>query len=47
MKIRIIQLFGFDVQIINFGYATYMYPGFNGNAEFKCNKEGFRLLSSY
>lgn len=44
---RIVNILGFDVEIINFGYATYMYPCFNGNAEFKVSKIGFKQLYHY
>ncbi len=47
MKVRTVKLFGFDVDVYNFGYSWYMYPNFNGNAEFKVNSEGFKKLSSY
>lgn len=42
-----IKVCGFDVRVINFGYASYFYPEFNGNAEFPVNSKGFRQLSHY
>lgn len=45
MKTRTFDLAGFTVEVFDFGYAQYMYPVFNGNAEFKVNHDGFRGLS--
>lgn len=47
MKKRVINLHGYDVEIFDFGYKWYMYPSFNGNAEFEVTNKGFRQLSSY
>jgi hypothetical protein len=47
MKTRTINIFGFDVEVWNFGYAQYYYPAFNGNAEFKVNSNGFKQLRHY
>ncbi len=47
MKTRTVNLFGYTIEIYNFGYASYMYPSFNGNAEFPVTSKGFRRLSSY
>jgi hypothetical protein len=47
MKKREIELFGYKVEVIDFGYKQYMYPCFNGNAEFEVNQKGFRKLSHY
>ncbi|MCK9544585.1 MAG: hypothetical protein M0R03_21400 [Novosphingobium sp.] len=44
---RTINILGFDVDVVNFGYASYLYPQFNGNVEYKLNKEGFKELYSY
>lgn len=44
---RVINILGFDVDIVDFGYASYLYPQFNGNVEYKLNKEGFKELYSY
>jgi len=44
---RIIEVAGFSVEVYNFGYASYYYPSFNGNAEFKVTSKGFRELSHY
>jgi len=42
-----ITLFGFKVQIMQFGKAQFFYPTFNGNAEFKVSKKGFKELTHY
>ncbi len=47
MKIRDIFVCGFRVEVYDFGYASYYYPSFNGNAEFKVSSKGFRELSHY
>jgi hypothetical protein len=47
MKTRVINVNGFDVEIVDFGYAKYMYPAFNGNAEFRVSKAGFKQLRHY
>lgn len=44
---RLINVCGFDVEVISFGYATFFYPCFNGNAEFPTTSKGFRELHSY
>ena len=44
---RTIRVCGFEVQVMDFGYASYYYPCFNGDAEFKVNSKGFRELHSY
>lgn len=47
MKKRIVNILGFDIEVIDFGYKWYMYPKFNGNAEFEVNHKGFRRLHHY
>lgn len=47
MKKKSFTLFGYQIDVYNFGYATYMYPTFNGNAEFKVSKQGYRNLHHY
>lgn len=47
MLVKTIVIYGFNILIYDFGYAKYMCPEFNGNAEFKVNKKGFKRLSSY
>lgn len=42
-----INLLGFDVDVCNYGNATYLYPSFNGNFEVRANHKGFRKLSHY
>lgn len=46
-KIREIQVDGFKVEVHNFGYASYYYPAFNGDAEFKVSSDGFKKLRHY
>lgn len=46
-KIREIEVDGFEVEVHNFGYASYFYPKFNGNAEFKVNSKGWKNLRRY
>ena len=46
-KIRDIKVYNFEVEIHDFGYAKYMYPKFNMNAEFKVSKKGYKQLSHY
>jgi len=46
-KERRIIVEGFNCTVINFGYATFIYPDFNGNAEFKASRQGFKKLKSY
>lgn len=47
MKKRMINIYGYDVEVYDFGYKQYMYPSFNGNAEFEVTRKGFRKLSHY
>jgi len=47
MKKRIFNLCGHKIEVFDFGYKQYMYPAFNGNAEFEVSAKGFRKLSSY
>ena len=47
MKKRSINICGFNVEVYDFGYASYMYPEFNGNAEFEISRKGFKELSHY
>lgn len=46
-KQREIEVAGSKVEVHNFGYASFYYPSFNGNAEFKVNAKGYRALSHY
>lgn len=46
-KVREIQVDGFNVQMHNFGYASFYYPAFNGNAEFEVSSKGFKKLRRY
>ena len=47
MKQREIVVHGFKVEVCDFGYAQFYYPAFNGNAEFKVNRNGFKKLRRY
>lgn len=47
MKQRFIQVCGFKVEVCQYHYASFYYPSFNGNAEFKVSSKGFRELSHY
>lgn len=44
---RKFKMCGFYVLVYDFGYASFYYPEFNGNAEFPVSQKGFRQLSSY
>ncbi len=47
IKTRKIEVRGFSVDVVIYGYGTYYYPSFNGNAEFRANGSGFRSLCHY
>lgn len=47
MKIREFIMFGARIELWDFGGSQFLYPTFNGNAEFKVNHKGFRELSHY
>lgn len=47
IKERRIIVEGFNCTVINFSYATFIYPDFNGNAEFECSSKGYKKLRSY
>ena len=46
-KVREIEIEGFKVEVHNFGYASFLYPSLNGNAEFEANSKGFKRIRSY
>lgn len=46
-KVREIEVDGFKVEVHNFGYASFYYPSFNGNAEFEVSSKGFKRLRRY
>ena len=46
-KVREIEVDGFKVEVHNFGYASFYYPSFNGNAEFEVTNKGFKKLRHY
>ena len=46
-KVREIEIDGFKVEVHNFGYASFYYPTFNGNAEFPVSSKGFKRLRHY
>ena len=41
------NIYGFKVEMIDFGYAKFLYPSFNGNAEYPANCKGWKQLCSY
>lgn len=47
LKEKQVEINGFKVNVCNFGYATYLYPAFNGDQEFRASHKGFRQLSHY
>lgn len=47
MKKRTFKLYGYEIDVFDFGYKQYMYPSFNGDAEFEVTHKGFRKLSTY
>jgi len=47
MKKRIIIVYGYNVELWSYRTASYLYPSFNGNAEFKATKDGFKELCRY
>lgn len=47
MKKRTIIVHGFLVHLYDFGYGKYLYPDFNGDAEFDVTRIGFKKLSTY
>jgi hypothetical protein len=47
MKTRKIIICGYSVNVNIYDKATYMYPAFNGNAEFRANHKDYRRLSHY
>lgn len=44
---RKLKVAGYNVTVVNFGYASYYYPDFNGNAEYPVTSKGYRALSHY
>ena len=38
---------GYTCKLYDFGYKSYIYPDFNGDAEFEVSSKGFRELSHY
>ena len=47
MTYRQIELCGFKVDVNNYGDATYLYPSFNGNREYRANRKGLKDLSRF
>ena len=47
MKTRQVIICGHKVDVNNYGDATYLYPSFNGNVEYRANHKEFRKLSHY
>ena len=46
-KIREIEVDGFKIEVHHFGYASFYYPSFNGDAEFKVSSKGWKQLRRY
>ena len=46
-KKRTINVLSFNVDIYDFGYASFFYPSFNGNAEYPVTKKGYKDLTRY
>jgi hypothetical protein len=46
MKIRTVEIEGHSVDLYQFS-KCYLYPQFNGNAEFECTTKGFKALRHY
>lgn len=46
-EVREIEVDGFKVEVHNFGYASFYYPSFNGNAEFRVSSKGWKQLRRY
>lgn len=42
-----ITVLGFEILVVDFGHAKYMYPMFNQNAEYKVTRKGFKRLYHY
>lgn len=47
MLIKRINVLDFDVDVYDFGYASYFYPSFNHDTEFKVNRDGYKKLKRY
>ena len=41
---RQIKVLGFKIDVVDFGYAQYFYPTWNGDMEFKVSKQGYKDL---
>ena len=44
---KVINIAGFDVEIIKFSTKTYMYPMFNENFEVEATVKGYKQMSHY
>jgi hypothetical protein len=44
---RTVTILGFKIDLYDFGYAKYMYPQFNGDAEFEISRKGYKKLTHY
>lgn len=44
---RTIEVDGYEIDVMDFGYAQFYYPKFNGDAEFKVSSQGFKALRHY
>ncbi|MCR9252313.1 MAG: hypothetical protein NXI20_17945 [bacterium] len=44
---RIIKVEGYSVELVKFDHGQFMYPIFNGDAEFEANKNGYKKMRGY
>lgn len=44
---KIIQVEGINVSVVKYSYGSFLYPEFNGDAEFKLTKRDFKSLRHY
>ena len=47
MNKKQIEILNFKIDVYDFGYASYFYPSFNKNIEFKVSKKGYKQLANY
>jgi hypothetical protein len=47
MTTKQVTICGYKIDVNNYGDATYLYPSFNGNAEYRATHKEFRKLSHY
>ena len=42
-----LNLLGFEIDRYSYDNGSYLYPSFNGNAEYKCTRKGVKDLCRY